>query len=86
MPAVPVGQDCTQFPKFSVSLYLYMLLSSEYLIKECSCQMNTFAAHQIAPQNWQRWGLLKTFHSEKKKIPPHSLACLNIEANEMGNQ
>jgi hypothetical protein len=48
--------------------------------------MNTFAAHQIAPQNWQRWGLLKTFHSEKKKIPPHSLACLNIEANEMGNQ
>lgn len=31
--------------------------------------MNTFAAHQIAPQNWQRWGLLKTFHSEKKKSP-----------------
>lgn len=33
----------------SVSPYLYMLLPSEYLIKECSCQMNTFVAHQIAP-------------------------------------
>lgn len=42
VPAVPVEHDCAQLPKFSVSPYLSMLLSSEYLIKECSCQMNTF--------------------------------------------
>ena len=34
---------------FCVSPYLYVLLPSEYLIKECSCQMNTFVAHQMEP-------------------------------------
>lgn len=46
---IPVENDCTQLPKFCVSPYLYVLLPSEYLIKECSCQMNTFVAHQMEP-------------------------------------